>query len=306
MNLMSLGNTAAFFALILLAGFIAGRCGMLRTEAKGGLTNIVLYVALPCTIVGSFSANLSRGLLHDMLITFIVAVVTQAAGQIGSVIFFKKQPADRRNVLRYGLIVCNSGFFGMSVLSALFGGGAALSLGAIYLIPQRFAMWIFGVPVFTADKDRFALMKTLVHPCMIAVYVGLGMMLLGLEMPEILGRPVNAIGACTMPLSMLVIGSILSETKAKMLVDRQIIFYCLLRLVALPCVAFAACLIFGATLDITRVCVLMAGMPAPTTAGLLALRYGGDEKLGSASIVVSTIFFFALLPVWLTIFDMVF
>jgi predicted permease len=301
MPIISIGNTAALFALVLFAGFIAGKFKILEDKGKASMTNLVLFVTLPCTIVDSFKIDYDSSLLKAFGITLAIALAAQAVAQLASVVLFRKQPREKRSVLRYGLIVCNSGFFGMSVISALF-GGFALSIGAIYLIPQRFAMWILGIPVFTNRKQRHALLRTFIHPCMIAVYIGLALMVFRIPVPSAIADPIDAIGGCTMPLSMLLVGSILSETKLKNLLDPNIFFYCLVRLAVLPGIVFLGCLLIGIDAGIMQVCVLMAGMPAAATTGLLSLAYGADEKLGTSIIVTSTIFFFLLLPGWIALF----
>jgi len=299
MSLSGLENTAALFGLILAAGFIAGRAGFLTKPAQVGLTNLILYVTLPCTIIESFDTEFDPRLLHGMLIALALATFAQAVNQAASILFFKKEPHERRSVFRYALIVCNSGFFGMAVIAALF-GGAALSYAAVYLIPQRFAMWSFGIAAFTDEKQKGALAKTLVHPCMIAVYIGMVILTTPVSIPDAI--PTDVLGGCTMPLSMLLVGSILSELSPQMLIAPKNFAYTALRLIAIPAISLACCLLFGVSRDITQVCVLMAGMPAGTTAGLLAIKYGADEKLGSALIIVSTIFFFGMLPLWMLVF----
>ncbi|MDR2486909.1 MAG: AEC family transporter, partial [Clostridiales Family XIII bacterium] len=182
MGVTELGQTAAFFAIILLAGFIAGRFDLLSKPARSGLTNLILFVTLPCTIVGSFDVAYDPRMLGTMGLTLLIAVLALVVAQLASMVFFRKLPRERRSVLRYSLIVCNSGFFGMSIVAALF-GGPALSLGAVYLIPQRFAMWSFGMACFTTERQGRALLKTTIHPCMIAVYIGFTLLLLQWELP---------------------------------------------------------------------------------------------------------------------------
>jgi predicted permease len=303
MLIVSLGNTAALFAIVLLAGFIAGKCKILKDASKSGLTNLILFVTLPCTIVVSFKVDYNPSLLKGLIITLVIAIISQIIGQVSSIIFFRKQPREKRSVLRYSFIVCNSGFFGMSVIAALF-GNSALSIGAVYLIPQRFAMWLLGVPVFTAAKQKYAILKTIVHPCMIAVYVGLTLMIFSVPVPVAITEPINAIGSCTMPLSMLLVGSILSETKPRNLLNPNIYIYCFIRLVVIPGIIYLGCMIFGIEFGIMEVCVLMAGMPAAATTGLLAISYNADEKLGTSLIVASTVLFFALLPLWMFLFGL--
>jgi len=235
-----------------------------------------------------------------------MACLTQGVSQIMRIVFFRKLPHEKRSVLQYSLIVCNSGFFGIPVLSALL-GPAVLPYCAVFLIPQRFSMWLIGVPLFSNDRTNMAVKtgKTLVNPNMIAIYVGLLVLFTQTELPAAIAAPVVSIGACTMPLAMLLIGSILAEIKPSMLFVKEIYFFCFLRLILIPGIVFICCILFGLREEILQVSVLMSGMPAATTTSLLALKYGADEVLGSAIIVVSTIFFFALLPVWMTLFSLV-
>jgi len=305
-SFLDLGNTGALFAIILAVGFVVGKMGFLSKATQTGLTNIVIYVTLPCTIINSFQVSYDPALIRNLGLTLFVAVCSQAIGQAASVIFFRKQPHEQRSVLRYGMIVCNSGFFGLPVLYAVF-GSLALPYGAIYLIPQRFAMWLLGVPLFDKDsqKKKSAVAKTFVHPAMIAVYVGLALMIVQKSLPTAINTPVVALASCTMPLAMMLVGSILVDIKPSMLLDKNIYFYCLIRSALIPALVFLLCLLLGFGGTVLHVSVLMAGMPAAVTTSLLALRYGADERLGSALIVISTITFFIMLPVWLAIFPLV-
>jgi predicted permease len=289
------------FVLILAAGFIAGKCKVLTKPAQSGLTNLILYVTLPCAIVDSFRVAYSPSMLISMGITVLIAVFVQAFSQLLSVVLYRKQPPARRSIFRYGTIVCNSTFFGLAVIASLF-GGVSLSYGAVYLIPQRIAMWTLGVAVFTKDKQRHALAKTLIHPAMIAVYIGLVFLLFPIDLPQIVAGPLVVLGDCTMPLSMLIVGSILSETKLSMMRDKHIFGYSFIRLIVIPGVTFLVCMVFHVSREVMQVCVLIAGMPAGTMTSLLALRYDGDEKLASTIIVISLILFFILLPGWLFLF----
>ncbi|MDR1795825.1 MAG: AEC family transporter [Clostridiales Family XIII bacterium] len=303
MDYAGIENTAALFAIIVLAGFAAGKCRLLSKQAQDGLTNLILFVTLPCTIVNSFHIDLAPTLLPRFGLTLLVATGAQALAQLVSALAFKRQPGERKSVLRYGLIVCSSAFFGLPVLATLL-GPAALALGAIYLIPQRFAMWSLGIAAFTQEKQRGALAKTLVHPNMIAVYIGLLLLLLHVTLPGWVQAPITSVGGCTAPLSFLVIGSILSDLDPRMLKDRALIPFCALRLVAIPGVVFLVCALLRLPPEITEIATLMAGMPAGTTTGLLALRYGADERFGSTLTILSTILFFAMMPVWMSLFSL--
>jgi predicted permease len=291
-------GTLLLLVLILLAGLIAGKCRLIWREGQSGITNLVLYITLPCSIVESFRLDFEPALLAKWGMTLLVATAVMGVNQAFSHLLFRSQGPERRSVFRYATIVSNSGMLGMSTVSALF-GSALLSYGALYLIPQRIAMWTTGVAAFTRERQKGALRKTLVHPCMIAVYIGLSFLALGIRLPEEVENAASVIGGCTMPLAMMLVGSILAEIRASMLLDRTIFFYCAFRLIIIPGVVLLICLALHTDMAITRVSVLMTAMPAGATTSLLALRYGADERLASALVVVSTILFLAVLPLWM-------
>jgi len=301
-----LANTGILFALILAAGFIAGKAGLLPKASQTGLTNIILCVTMPCTILNSFFAEYDLALLKSLVFVLLVATCTQGIGFATSLVFFRKQPHERNSVLRFGLIVCNCGFFGIPVLATVL-GSSVLPLGSIFLIPQRFAMWLLGIPAYLGSKQKLSsvLVQTFLHPCMIAVYAGLSVMLTSVSLPAAITTSVSTLGLCTMPLAMLLVGSIFIEIKPSMLLEKNIYFYCLIRLVLIPGLVFLLCLLLGFGGDILRVSVLMAGMPAAAMTSLLAVRYDADERLASSLIVISTLLFFAMLPVWMTLFSFV-
>ena len=57
---------------------------------------------------------------------------------------------------------------------------------AIYCIPTRIVMWSAGLSLFTDNQDKkAAVKKVLLHPCMVAVYIGMVFMASGLPIPEI-------------------------------------------------------------------------------------------------------------------------
>ncbi|MDR3072492.1 MAG: AEC family transporter [Clostridiales Family XIII bacterium] len=299
-DIASIGSTAAHIIILMGVGFVCGKSGLFTKEVQKKLTDVVLFVFLPCTIISSFEIHMKNGQLLSFGITFLTAAVLQAFIQIFSYALYRKESYDRKAVLRYATTVCNSGFFGMSILAALY-GQEALSYGAIFLIPQRITMWTFSMSYFTKEKENpaIAALKAMGNPNMIAVYIGLVLLLVKIEIPTALSLPIDSFSACTLPITMVLCGSILLELRKDMLKDKTVYFFCFIRLIFIPGIAFAACLLADIPRNIAEIAVLMTGMPAGATSGLLAIKYNGDEKLASTIIAITTILFIAMIPFWL-------
>jgi len=261
------------------------------------MTDVVLFVFLPCTIIGSFEIHVKNGQMKAFGLTLLLAAILQAFIHIFSYALYRKQPFGRKAVLRYASTVCNSGFFGMSILAALY-GQEALSYGAIFLIPQRITMWTFSMSYFTHKKDKYAALKTLYNPNMVAVYIGVALLLTGLTIPELLRIPIASVSSCTLPVTMILCGSILTELRLEMLRDRSVWYFSFIRLLFIPAVSLGVCLLLRVPDNLLQIAVLMTGMPAGATTGLLAIKYDGDERLGSALIAVTTVLFVLLIPFW--------
>ena len=171
---------------------------------------------------------------------------------------------------------------------------------AIYCIPTRIVMWSAGLSLFTANQDKkAAVKKVLLHPCMVAVYIGMFFMASGLPIPEMIKNTVDSIGKCTTPLTMILIGCIIAEVdNLKSMVNRHVIYFTIIRIVIIPGLVFLLCKLFSADPVITGVSVLLSGMPAGSTAAILAAKYGGDYITGTKLVVFSTIMTLFSIPVW--------
>ena len=82
-----------------------------------------------------------------------------------------------------------------------------LLLTSIYLIPQRSVRWAMGVSYFMQDDAAASpggrthhcavLRKTLTHPCILAVFVGMALVLTQCQLPAFLGKALQCTSNCT-------------------------------------------------------------------------------------------------------------
>ena len=85
-------------------------------------------------------------------------------------------------------------------------------------------MWSEGVTVFTEAPSKKALLKkVLTHPCILACFIGLFLMLTGLRPPSFAVDVISAVGDCNTAVSMMVIGMILADADPRTLIDKDIL-----------------------------------------------------------------------------------
>jgi predicted permease len=213
-------------------------------------------------------------------------------------VFFRKEGADQKKVLLYATIISNASFIGNPVLESIY-GLEALIYSAAYLIPIRIALWTVGVAIFSGAKG--SIKKVIFHPCLVATYIGLLIMLTGFTPPPILSVPIFGLGNCTTPISMIVVGSVLGSVNPRKIFSKLTFYYTFIRLVLIPVGLMGVMLILRPAPLISGVAVILSGTPAPVTTSILADKYASDRELASKMVFVSTLFSIVTIPVliWL-------
>lgn len=280
-------------------GIAVRKSKLLPDNAQGMLTDLILYVILPCNIALSFQIDLNRELLQNLGVAFLVAWIVQGIAWTLSRFLYNRFPEPTKKVLQYATVCSNGGFMGNPIAESVF-GATGLMYASIFLIPQRIVMWSAGITLFTEAPNKRALVKkVLTHPCIIAVFVGLFLMIFRPSLPEFVQKTASSLGGCTTPLSMLMVGMILADVEdIQSMFSWGIIRYTLIRLIILPGIIFIGCRICGINQMVTGVGVLMTAMPAACMTTILANKYHGDSLFASKCVVFSTAMTLITLPMW--------
>lgn len=285
-------------------GYLLRKLNIVTTEARAGLTNLVIDVVLPCNIVYSFMIELTDEIIKSSLEIFVVSVVIQLACYGAGYILFKHTSKEEEKVLKYATICSNAGFLGNPLVEGIY-GSMGLMYASIYLIPQRICMWSAGVSCFTEAKGKNVVKKVLTHPCILAVMIGMVLMIFKISLPEFATSTIKTISSCTTTLSMIVIGGILAEIELKSVISKLNIYYCLMRLIIIPMIVFAFCYLLKLDHLVTAVATVLSGMPAGATTAILAAKYDGDEKFAVRIVFLSTVLSLITIPLLCMAIEMV-
>lgn len=284
--------------LIMLVGLFFRKKNIISEEGKKNLTDLVIYLILPCNIVKSFLIEFDGSTLKNFGLILIISVLIQIFCAILARLLYRRTTEGHRPVLKYATVASNSGFLGNPVAEGVF-GSMGLALASIYLIPQRIVMWSAGVSYFTGGADRKTVIRRVVtHPCIIAVFLGLGFMLAQVSLPPFLDASLRDVGNCNTAMSMLVIGTILADVRFRDMFDMSLFLFSGLRLVLIPLAVYAGCLLCRVDGLVTGVSVLLAAMPAASTTAILAAKYEGDAVYASKCVVLTTVLSLVATPVW--------
>ena len=282
---------------LILAGFLAAKTRIVDENARSSLTDMVLNIFLPCTILASFFGT-DPSELPSMGMMIIISLGIIILSFMLSSVLYLKTGKDQRKVLFFATLIPNASFIGIPLIESIY-GAAALSYTAAYIIPLRAALWSVGLAIFSGGKGN--LKKIIFHPCMIATYLGLVILFTGFVPPEIISRLISSLGNCTTPISMMVVGCVLGQIKSKNLFTPLTIYFSFIRLILIPLLVMGILLLIRPMPMITGVSVILAGTPAAVNTVILADKYGADKELASKIVFVSTLLSMLTIPalVWL-------
>lgn len=299
MDLLDLFTIQGTLFLMILVGALVKKLGIVDEAGRRCLTDLCINVIIPCNILKSCLIDMDPAVLHACEVLVVVALIIQIISVVLNKFLYKNYPDAQGKVLKYCTLVSNGGFLGNGVAEGVY-GTLGLLYASMYLIPMRIVMWSAGTSYFVAggtDKKK-VLRNILTHPCLVAVYLGMAIMLLHIPLPALLQDTIVGIGNCNTAITMFIIGTILIDVPLLTIVNRTTLWISALRLIILPAIAWGISFLMGLEPVATGVAVIMTGMPAGSTAAIFAARYGSDAVFATKCVVLSTLLSMLTIPVW--------
>lgn len=299
-SLLTVIPKVAQLFLMVGVGAVCFRVGMLTRRGVSQLTSLLLYLVAPCLIVSSLAGQ-GKGIAPSELVLSLVLAVLAHLLAIGlSFLFFRREPAPRKRVLRFSLIYSNTGFMGIPLVQAVVGQEGVVYASVFIAVFNVFA-WTHGYGLMSGGQNS-GWKKAVLNPGVLALAVGLPLFFLGWELPELIRVPVDSFAALNTPLAMVVIGCNIARLSLKeMFSDRAVFFVSGLRLLLIPAVFLGAAFLCGPVPALLVSSVIQAAAPTAANTVLFANRFGGDDALAAKTVAVSSLFSVITLPVLVAI-----
>lgn len=297
-TLFRLVELQSMLVLMMAAGFLLARSGMITQTGRQVLSDVTIHLFIPCNILKSFLGNLDLTVVQSSSVLLGLAIALELLYAVLNQFLYRGFPLERRKILQYTTLSSNSGFLGTAISEGLY-GDLGLLYNSIFLIPMRIFMWSIGLSYFTAPPSKQEVFrKVLFHPCLVGLYLGLFFMLTPFHLPLLLDSTVRSMATCTTPLVMVITGSILADMTLRHFLDREVLYFSLIRLLGLPFITYLCCLVLPLDPTAKGIAVLMSGMPGASTTGLFAVRYNSDAPFATRCVVVTILFSVITIPAW--------
>ena len=278
MNFFDVLSQMLVLLFAMAAGYGANRLGYLGGETDQKLSKLMLNVTMPAMIVAAVITGETLPELDVILSILAVGAVFYLLEAVFVLVVPLLLPGTpgQRGAWRYVLAFPNVGFIGYPVAVALFGEGA-LFYAVILALPFNLLSYTVG-PLLLTGAARFR-WRQLLSPCTVAAVLGLVLALTRLRPPALVGEMLDFVGGITVPLSLLMIGSLLAGMSAgQVLRAPKLWLLTAVRLLVLPAVLCLILRALGTDSLVLGIAVTQMGMPVAVNGTMLCMEYGGDTE----------------------------
>lgn len=283
----------------MIPGYILGKVKLVGSDVPKGLASILLYVASPMLTIGAFMRPYNGSALVNGFILSVIFVIIMIGLFFLSRWIFKKQPPDAKSVLSYSMAFGNVGYMGIPILRAAFGEEGVL-YGAFVVMTFNVLQWTLGVICYKKDNRPINKWKMILNPGVISGLIGILLFALPIDYPAQFKDAVFGLGDITSPVSMIMIGIILSDAKIfELIKDWRLYIVAAIKMVAVPVATVIILTMLGVSSIVTGVLGISLAMPAATSTSMMALRMDGDSKYASKAVLFTVIVSILTIPLLL-------
>ena len=304
MEMTAVVNQMIVMLILLLIGLLCARIGLIDAAFNRKLSLLVLNVAQSAMILSSaMNVESDVGALQVLAVLGIALVSMLLLYGLSFVYtFLLRVKRPERGMWQFLATMGNFGFMGFPVVSALL-GAQALFYNSLFLIPGLVFSYTVGISMIQGrGAGGFKLKTALTSPPLLAAILAAVIVVARVRFPAFIVTAASTLGGMTTPGAMLVVGATLGMMSLReVLGDWKMYVYALVRLLSGPVIVWLALRLFVREALVLNVAVLLAAMPSAMNATMMALQFGGDEKVASRGVFLSTVFSFATIPllVWL-------
>jgi len=290
-------NQVLILFLILGMGYAGGKFGILDSKGTKKLSEVLLYISSPMLVLNSLFIEYSREHLINIIWTIVFSAAVLTFAIFLSKLIYGRFSEKTSVVLRYTAIFSNCGYIGLPIMKAVF-GDEGVFYGTFYVVIFQFFIWSYGYAMFGAkDTIGNTIKKVLINPSIIAAFVGTIVFIFQIPVPAYIKGAIKSVGDTTMPLSMLIVGGVMSTAKlAALFNDWKVYLSSFVRLVFMPVLAFLASKLAGVPSLPAAVTVTALAMPAATNTTVFSEMFDKDSVFASKCVTVSSLLSIITIP----------
>ncbi len=312
------GKYIVLFA-ILFTGWFLRKINFIDDKMNHSINKLIVYFAYPCLIVHNIGTMEASG---EMLISFIYAfVLSLAAFYVYGLVSWlyakaRRFPREESNILEFAMASPNDGFMGFPV-ALIFFGNKGLLLMLAHNAAMNLFVFTFGIKLLKRNQEGRrkatpgrvfkAVLKLLVNPNILALFIGFAISLSGISIPDPVDEYLLYIGNISTPMAMIFIGSSLVNFRFLDIIrSLTVIEASIMKLVWLPILTGLMMYFLPVPALVKSIVVLGECFPTAATVSMLSEQEGLDPGPASKVLFLSTVASIATVPAAINLINMIF
>lgn len=286
--------------VFMVIGFGLSKAKIVNKDNSKILSELLVYVFLPCNIFKSFAANCSvdyiKANYNLILVSTVIIVILGVSAFFASKLFSKN--AYEQRIYEYALVIPNIGYMGYALAESL-GGETMLLNVMMFGMPVSVYIYAYGFCMLT---KRGVSLKKLFNPAMVALFIGMVVGLLAIPVPGMLMSVLTKTSNCMAPVSMLLAGIVISGFNLKTLVvQKKNYIVTALRLLVIPLI-IGSLVKFFCNGETALISVMLYAMPCGLNAIVYPRLVDENCEIGAGQAVVSNLLAILTIPFVLSFF----
>lgn len=306
-SILLMEQIAELFLMILM-GYIIVKTGLLKGEDSKVISNIVLYLVIPCVIINAFQVDYTSEKVKELLLVFAASVLLQVI--LLAAVWGAEKVLKLNEVEATSIYYSNSGNLIVPLVTFILGKEWVL-YGCVFMSVQLVFLWTHGKNTISRE-GKWDWKKIVFNVNMISVFAGVVLFFTKIRLPEIVDQALSSVGSMIGPASMIVTGMLIVEMNLRNIFENvKVYFISFLRLVVIPVISLAILKISGLVnihpdgKKLLLIVFLAVITPSASTITQMCQVYGNDSKYASAINVMTTLLSIITMPLMVLLYQTV-
>jgi predicted permease len=279
--------------LTMAAGFTVRKTGLMPNVVDAGMMRLCIVLLTPCLILERVVGNAS---VMQPLPVLIAAGLGFGLVVLGITISYFAAPLiglqkhDGRRSFAVSCGLQNYGFVAIPIVTALFPDKGTLGVLFTFTLGVELACWTAGVGLLTGLGK--APWKLALNPPVMTILFSLLLNFTGLHgyVPKVAHNTFTMLGACAVPLAVLIIGASIADIWGQERMRWSIaVLAPVLRLGIIPVAFISAAWFLPVTMELKRILIIQGAMPSAVFSIMVAKHYGGHAPTAVQCVLSTTL-----------------
>lgn len=300
-SVLVLTSQLASMFIYLLIGYVLCRTGLVTGQGSKALSNLLLYVSLPCVILNAFTQAGMEGKGGELAASVGLALLTLTLAMAVAALVFRKDP-----MAHFGAAFSNAGFMGIPLISATLGQEAVFYTAGMVALLNIF-QWTYGQAILSGSLRQLRLRGVLANPLVLAFGAAVVLYALQVRLPQPLAGAIEALAKSNGPVAMVILGVLLGGVPLRQIFFSRVAWLVTsVRLVLIPALTVALLALFPAAPTQMRTAILIAACaPVGSNLAVYVQKLGRDSGEAVKMICLSTLVCAATMPAVLALGELV-